>query len=68
MTIKRRVATILKTASTLKGELASLQKKCKHPVVSKVYRADTGNYDPSCDSYWIDCHCLNCDKRWSEDQ
>ena len=43
------------------------QKNCKHPMVEKTNRSDTGNYDPGCDSYWKDCYCPDCGKRWRED-
>ena len=52
----------------LYDDLHILQSKCTHPDVTKEYKANTGNYDPSCDRYWINFHCPDCDKRWREDQ
>jgi hypothetical protein len=45
-----------------------MQSKCKHTNVEIKYHSDTGNFDPSRDAYWKDCHCLECDKYWSENQ
>lgn len=56
--------TINENQSTLKW----IQHKCTHPDVIKEYKANTGNYDPSSDRYWINFHCPDCDKRWREDQ
>ena len=56
--------TINANQSTLKW----IQDKCTHPDVTKEYKANTGNYDPGCDRYWINFHCPDCDKRWREDQ
>ena len=50
------------------NSLKMLQDKCTHPDVTKEYKSNTGNYDPSADSYWINLHCPDCDKRWREDQ
>jgi hypothetical protein len=45
-----------------------LQMTCQHEKVKKIPRANTGNYDPSQDCYWYECHCPGCDKFWMEDQ
>lgn len=54
----------------LQEERLAIQEQCCHPslVLEKIYKSNAGNYDPSCDCYWIDYHCGLCDKRWSEDQ
>lgn len=52
----------------LRRELEALQLHCTHAEVTKRYRGSTGNYDPSCDEYWIEWHCPDCDKRWTTDQ
>ncbi len=49
-------------------ELHKHQVKCKHLKVSKTYKGDTGNYDPSQDCYWIDYKCPTCLKIWREAQ
>lgn len=45
-----------------------LQKICLHPDHSKKYDSNTGNYDPTADSHWIDYHCPDCGKRWRTEQ
>lgn len=50
------------------ASVKQLQTICTHPSVTKRYRSDTGNYDPGCNSYWIDYHCPDCGKIWTEDQ
>lgn len=44
------------------------QESCAHLNVDKVTESNTGNYDPSQDSYWYNCKCLDCNKQWMEDQ
>ena len=41
---------------------------CKHPNLEKTHKSNTGNYDPSADSYWIEFKCPDCNKFWMEDQ
>lgn len=41
--------------------------KCPHNKVTVKSRSNTGNYDPSSDSYWSEIHCLICDRGWTED-
>jgi hypothetical protein len=48
--------------------IEALQTTCTHPNVSKVYTGNSGNYDPSADSYWVMCTCPDCGKAWWEDQ
>jgi len=50
--------------------IASIQGHCVHPkkTVYKQTGANTGNYDPSADTYWTDYHCRICDKMWTEYQ
>lgn len=44
------------------------QNSCNHPGATRTPRANTGNYDPGCDSYWMHCVCPDCGKIWQEDQ
>lgn len=48
--------------------ITSLQGRCTHPSAKKESKSDTGNWDQSQDSYWKDCKCPDCGKRWTEDQ
>jgi len=41
---------------------------CPHEGLEGKYGGSSGNYDPSCDSYWVDFKCSVCGKRWTEDQ
>ena len=66
--VKRKRITIQNKMIKLNEHLAELQILCQHPNVEKTYKGNTGNYDPSADSYWIDWRCPDCDKRWTTDQ
>ena len=51
----------------IEAKIKRLQDRCKHKNVERTPRSNTGNYlDP--DIYWYDCHCIDCDKTWQEDQ
>jgi hypothetical protein len=50
------------------NELIAIQDRCTHPGAMKENKANTGNYDRSQDTYWKDCVCPDCGKRWMEDQ
>jgi hypothetical protein len=54
--------------SRIYSEIRNLQKICKHVNAEKIPNSDTGNWDRGQDSYWYDCSCPDCDKRWMEDQ
>lgn len=66
--IKKEFERITKNLNRWKRKLVDLQAECKHSNVTKKYGANTGNYDPSADCYWIDWHCPDCDKRWQTEQ
>lgn len=66
--VQRKRKSILDKQVRLSEELYELQTICTHPDITKKYCGDTGNYDPSQDSYWINWHCPDCDKRWTTDQ
>ena len=42
---------------------------CIHPseYVDVQHKGNTGNFDPSADSYWTEYHCKLCDKKWRKD-
>ena len=56
---------IQKQIVELQVELRTHQSKCKHKRATYTYGANTGNYDPSSDCYWIDFRCPTCQKRWT---
>lgn len=52
------------------SKIKDIQDACEHPLddVEKEWRADTGNYDPTCDRSWVELQCKVCGKFWEEDQ
>lgn len=66
--VQRKRQSINVKIAKLSDQLVDLQMVCTHPDVTKQFRGDTGNYDPNADSYWINWHCPDCDKRWTTDQ
>ena len=50
----------------LNEELRVHQERCPHLDLTKKHGANTGNYDPSSDSYWITYYCPLCEKGWTE--
>jgi hypothetical protein len=49
-------------------ELRVLQHRCKHPNVTKEHGSSTGNWCKADDCYWIEYECIDCGKKWTEDQ
>jgi hypothetical protein len=47
---------------------AKLQAACTHANVIHKYNGNSGNYDPTADSYWIEYACPDCEKKWQVDQ
>jgi len=45
-----------------------IQEQCPHENCSEEYKGNSGNYDPTADSYWIEFRCADCDKFWIEEQ
>jgi hypothetical protein len=54
--------------SNLMVALENLQNECPHIDKLQEYKSNTGNYDPSCDLYWIEYRCPDCGKFWKEYQ
>lgn len=55
-------------AAEAHAALKTLRETCDHSgTVTYKYRGDSGNYDTSQDSYWIEWNCHDCDKRWLTD-
>ena len=44
-----------------------LRENCQHENPTKTYDSDGGSYYDKA-QYWIDFECLDCGKRWTEDQ
>lgn len=66
--VRRRLATITKNQLKWDTEEKILQNLCPHPSASKKYCGDSGNWDRSEDSYWIEYRCPDCGKFWTTDQ
>lgn len=66
--IRRRLQTIQKHQQKWDDAEKELRSLCSHPNVSKKYCGDTGNWDRSQDSYWIEYKCPDCNKFWTVDQ
>lgn len=46
-----------------------LQDQCDHSGDLRYEYCGSGdNYDRSDDDYWIDWHCIDCNKRWTTSQ
>lgn len=54
--VKKLQKIIDDAAATIK----SLKKECKHENAKVEYGANTGNYDPTSDCYWIIANCKDC--------
>jgi hypothetical protein len=67
MNIRKERVQIQKNILKWKNALKTLQDNCSHPNATKVYNSNTGNYDPSCDSYWEEYTCPDCNKYWTVD-
>jgi hypothetical protein len=55
-------------AAQIKKQLLDLRTECTHPNVILKHGANTGNYDPSQDCYWIDHHCPDCGLKWTREK
>lgn len=63
------VQTIYGILAAANATLHHIQEMCEHPAetLRKEYKANTGNYDPSSDKYWVEFWCELCNKQWSAD-
>lgn len=68
--IDPRIASLYEVLDLYFEKIHEAQASCSHPkeTLSKIPKGSTGNWDRDSDSYWYDCHCLRCNKRWREDQ
>ena len=62
MVNNREIRNILCTIRQLKEELDELRRDCPHDNGVFTHKGNTGNYDPSCDSYWLLAECRDCGK------
>jgi hypothetical protein len=66
--IRNKLAKLDEKLHIIYKKITDLQNLCPHENFEKKYCGDSGNYDPSNDSYWIDWKCIDCNKRFSTDQ
>lgn len=66
--IAKKYQSIKKKIAALESNLKELRSACSHNDAISVYRADTGNYDPSQNRYWVEYTCPHCEYFWIEDQ
>lgn len=66
--IRTKRDKLVKKQLDLYLQFEEIKELCTHPDVTKQYKGSTGNYDPSCDSYWINWQCMDCGKKWVTDQ
>jgi len=62
--IRNQIEEIEHLIKLLHDKERKIQKECSHPDVNKEYGSDTGNWDPSADSYWVNYTCPDCKKSW----
>jgi hypothetical protein len=65
-----RIEELRKVIAECHQEMAKIQEECSHPnsCVTYKYGANTGNYDPYADSYWVDFRCGLCGYKWWKDE
>lgn len=66
--ISRKYKKLQEKLQSVYADIDALQESCKHNFAVKKHRASTGNYDPSCDGYWIEYKCPDCGKFWTVEQ
>lgn len=65
----RKIARLNDKISLLRAEIKVIQDDlCGHVNHTKKYDGNSGNYDPSADSYWIDWECKDCGKMMTTPQ
>lgn len=67
-TVADKRAAIMGRINNAQLDLRELQAECEHTFVTRKACANTGNYDPSADSYWWEYKCPCCGCFWTEDQ
>ncbi len=61
MKIKTKIQKLFKKRGIIDQQIRDIQNgECSHVALVAKYGADTGNYDPSADCYWIDVDCEDC--------
>lgn len=67
--IARRRHNLQLRLERIQNELEMLKTICKHTQhLTYKDRGDTGNYDPSDNSYWREWYCHECGAQWITEQ
>lgn len=66
--IRSKIKRLQNKRTELYQQIEEIKIICQHPEVTKKYCGSRGNYDPSCDHYWIEWACPDCGKKWNTDQ
>lgn len=61
------VQKINKDISLLKEKLLRIQEQCAHPTDAMSYKSGRIDDYGTESSYFRNCYCALCDKRWTED-
>ncbi len=67
-TTKERILGLKIAIGNLGSKIKYLQDNCPHTNKISTPMADTGNYDPSQDCYWVVHQCPDCLNVWQEDK
>lgn len=65
--LEEQILELESKINALRKEQKVIQLGCEHPGLRREYKSDTGNYDPSCDSYWANLFCPKCLRSWMAD-
>lgn len=52
----------------LSDELETIRNFCTHPDATKINNGSSGSWDNPEGSYWRECECPDCGKKWTESQ
>lgn len=63
-----KLQKLINKREKINKQIEEYKKLCPHVNLKGVYRANTGNYDPSDDCYWVELSCPDCGSFWTEDQ
>lgn len=72
MKLEIKIKRVLNKIAEYNVKLSELRKECGENghdgKLTGKYRGNTGNYDPSADSYWVEFKCPVCGDHWTESQ
>ncbi len=67
VSIKSDITRLMGVIQRAQAKITRIRDACPHPDAVKEHKANTGNYDPSCDCYWTEFKCPECGKFWRVD-